>query len=458
MAFADQDTGTPPAVTAETLEQWKKLAHDIAVALNQGGERGMDLLSGLMPEWCEAVDDVNAARQVFMNLADRGLRSEAMRWHADGFVEVADSLSPNRPGWDAWAVALADRGIDTPNEDEDLRAMVHAVFDDLQVQNLSGRSLEELLNQLRRNCIARGDIAERLTLLEAIREVDAGREIWGQMIAPIRRRRAGELGEEVSAAIAAGDFPRLDGLRGQVQSQGWGDELPGWIPLALEAAAAWEKCLQSRRLHASSAAEVVESVGRLLKQDIGSSEWQTAMKAANDAKRRFERIRDQLSEAVGLAGTVPAIADKLTKQGVAEALGHVNAATVEPLRRYDEQSRYAKYLDRFRDLERKIHALAKQAPLHGGSWDETKERCRRWLDHERALRVELEDLTARARIPKPPSSEAALHELDQACDKVTRRVKGVRTGELVVIGSVVGGIGLIVLTMVIVIVWSAMSS
>lgn len=36
MAFADQDTGTPAAVTAETLERWKKLAHDITAALNQG--------------------------------------------------------------------------------------------------------------------------------------------------------------------------------------------------------------------------------------------------------------------------------------------------------------------------------------------------------------------------------------------------------------------------------------
>lgn len=458
MAFADQDTGTPPAVTAETLEQWKKLAHDITAALNQGGERGMDLLSGLMHEWCEAVEDVNAARRVFMNLADRGLRSEAMLWHADGFVEVADSLSPNRPGWDAWAAALADRGIDAPNEDEDLRAMIHAVFDDLQVRDLSGRSLEELLNQLRRNCIARGDVAERLTLLEAIREVDAGREIWGQMIAPIRRRRAGELGEEVSAAIVAGDFPRLDGLRRQVQSQGWGDELPSWIPSALEAAAAWEKCLQSRRLHASSAAEVVESVGRLLKQDIGSCEWQTAMKAANDAKRRFERIRDQLSEAVGLAGTVPAIADKLTKQGLAESLRHVNAATVEPLRQFDQQSRYAKYLDRFRALELKIRELVTKAPLHGGSWDEIKERSHRWFAHERAVRVELEDLASRARIPKPPSSEVVLRELDQARDQVTRREQRVRLLEWGVIGIVVGIIPLVVIAMVIVMIWSSRSS
>jgi len=458
MAFADQDTGTPAAVTAETLERWKKLAHDITAALNQGGERGMDLLSGLMPEWCEAMDDLNAARRVFMNLADRGLRSEAIQWHADGFVEVADSLSPNRPGWNAWAEALAERGIDAPNEDEDLRAMVHAVFDDLQVKNLSGQSLEELLNQLRRTCIARGDIAERLTLLESIREVDAGPEIWGQMIAPIRQRRAGELGGELSEAIAAGDFARLDGLRRQVQSQGWGDDLPGWIPLAVEAAAAWEKCLQSRRSHASAAAEVVERVGRLLEQDIGSSEWKTAMKAANDAKRRFERIRDQLEEAVGLAGTVPAIADKLAKQGVAKALGHVNAATVSPLRLYDEQARYAKYLDRFLSLERKIRELVTKAPLHGGSWDEIKERSRRWFTHERTMRVELEDLATRAGIPKPPSSDAVLRELDQARDQVTRREKRVRVLEWSVIGIVLGVIPLVVLTMLIVMVWSSKSS
>lgn len=447
MAIADQATGSPPAVTAETLEQWKKLAHDITAALSQGGERGMDLLTGLMPEWCEAMEDVNAARQIFVDMAGRGLRAEAIAWHADGFVEVADSLSPNRPGWDAWAMALSERGIDSPNEDEELRAMVQAVYDELQVQDLAGQSLEERINELRRNCVARGNVADRLTLLESIREMDPGPEIWADMIGPIRRQRAGELGDEVTAAIEANDFARLDGLRQQVGAQGWGEELPGWIPLWLEAAAAWEKCLHSRRSHATAAAEIVEAVTRLTGFAIGSSEWQTAMKSAADKKRRYEKIRDGLTNAVEQAQSVPLIAQKLAESQVAEAFRHVDAATVDPLRRFDEQARYAKYLDRFRAVEQKIYSLDSQAPLTGGSWEEAKERCQRWFGFERGLRSELAAVESRASISRPPSSEAAIEKLDEAKAKVEARLKGIRTAEFVVIGGVIGGIGLIVLTL-----------
>ena len=51
----EEHTGTPPAVTHEKLVAWRKLSEDVTAALSMGGEQGLDLLTSLMADWCEAI-------------------------------------------------------------------------------------------------------------------------------------------------------------------------------------------------------------------------------------------------------------------------------------------------------------------------------------------------------------------------------------------------------------------
>ncbi len=82
-------TGQPPAVTYEQLREWERLADDIDAALKMGGEQGMELLIGLMADWCVIADEVNTAFQTCCEFASRGLRDEAIHWHAPGFFDIA---------------------------------------------------------------------------------------------------------------------------------------------------------------------------------------------------------------------------------------------------------------------------------------------------------------------------------------------------------------------------------
>jgi hypothetical protein len=215
-------TGNPPAVTYEQIEAWTKLADDIAAALAMGGEAGLDLLTGIMAEWSEAVDDVNTARQICIDLASKGRRHEAIHWHAENFFDLADRLDPDRPGWEAWEQSLRARGIVTPRVDPELKELANRIHEDLEQRDLAGRSLGDHLVDLRNNMLLRGHLGERLVTLEAIRGLDPSPQIWRNMISPIRRRRVDVIADEVRAAIARRDYEALESLRVEVASQSAG--------------------------------------------------------------------------------------------------------------------------------------------------------------------------------------------------------------------------------------------
>jgi len=222
MVLADQPSGDPPAVTHEMLEQWRKLAEDVGAALTMGGEAGMDMLRGLMAEWCETVEDVNKAREICVEMAAEGRRHEAIWWHADGFFDVADRLSPERPGWEAWEEAFLDLGVIVPRVNHELKEMADQIHADLLAQDLTGRSLEEHIDTLRRNVLARGHFGERLTILQEIRAIDPAGNIWEEMLQPLRVRRSGEIEAELNAAIAEDDFAAIDRLKREADSGDWG--------------------------------------------------------------------------------------------------------------------------------------------------------------------------------------------------------------------------------------------
>ena len=176
-------------ITSKTLTEWQRVSNTVDNALRVGGETGMDMLLNIIPEWNEAVDEANAALEVCWELGNRGLRSEALGWHAKGFLDGVEKLAPDRPGWTAWNDALLARGVTPPVIDVDTKDAVEKFIEEMQLKDLRGSSVADYLRDLRRNVLCRGDFGERLVTIERLRDLDPGRESWNAMANPLRERR-----------------------------------------------------------------------------------------------------------------------------------------------------------------------------------------------------------------------------------------------------------------------------
>jgi hypothetical protein len=457
MALADQPTGEPPAVTYELLEQWRKLANDVGAALTMGGEAGMDMLRGLMAEWCEAVDDVNTAREICLNMAAEGRRHEAIQWHADGFFDVADRLSPERPGWEAWEQAFTDLGVIVPRVNHELKEMADQIYNDLHAQDLSGRSLEEQVNTLRRNVLARGHFGERLTILQDIRAIDPAAGIWEEMLQPIRARRSGEIDAELAAAIAAEDFMAIDRLKREVDSGDWGPAgVPAKIGTVLDAAVNWRVAVGLRRPLADAAAELF-SRAQALQQAMrngaaNATTFPGTFDAAVQARVTYQKHRQRLQEAFTSAQQVPAIMSRLSASGVAATVEQSDATARGAVTIIGEAESYWRGVQKFRRWEADAEGVIHSVPLHGGrDWDDIKRQCRKWLDEKAAsVRVKVGKLQAQAAIDKPHSTVEVERRLDAAAKAVQERLERIRFREKLIILSVVGVIALVVLGLVLI--------
>jgi broad specificity phosphatase PhoE len=455
MPLADQETGSPPAVSPEMLQEWSKLADDIASGFNMGGEMGMDLLAGLMPDWCEAVEDVNAAREICVNLAAEGRRHEAIHWHADGFFEIADRLSPERPGWEAWEEAFAERGIVVPRVNDELREMADRIHEDLVALDISGRSLGAHLDALRRNVLARGHIGERLTVLQNIRSMDPAATAWEVMTQPILARRVKEIASELDDAIARESFLDIDRLKREADAGAWpgGGDPEVWAKL--ESAKHWREATGLCRALAESAAALSSRAGTLAQvfENCASNaaSFPSALYSAIEARKTYEAYHQQVSEAVAIASRVPAIASKLAaadiKNRVQQSDGVVRAAN----KIVGEAEAHWKWVQAFRELESQIEETIYQAPLNQGrDWEEIKKRCRSWLDQAARAKAKVAKLGAKSPVARPPSTTAAIGRLDDVAEQVTRRVRGVTKTESWVVGGVLGMIGLAALAMMLI--------
>jgi hypothetical protein len=455
MPLADQETGTPPAVSPEMLQEWGRLADDIAAGFSMGGQMGMDLLIGLMPDWCEAVEDVNAAREVCVNLAAQGRRHEAIHWHAEGFFEVADRLTPERPGWEAWEAAFAERGIVVPRVNHELRELADRIHEDLVALDIAGHSLGTHLDSLRRNVLARGHIGERLTILQNIRSMDPAAPAWETMVRPILARRVGEIGAELDDAIARESFLDIDRLKREVDSGEWpgGGNPDVWSKL--ESARQWREVKGLCRAAAEAAtgmsaraqalAQVFENGGS------NAASFPSALHAAIEARRTYEAYRQRLSEAVAIASRVPAVAAKLSSVNVAHTVQQNDGVVRAAKKIVGEAEAHWKWVQAFRDLESQIAETIYQAPFdRGRDWEEIKKKCRSWLDQAARVRTKLAKLEAKSPVARPQSTIAAISRLDAAAQQVTRRLRGITKTESMVIGGVLGVLGFAVLAMVLI--------
>lgn len=406
-------TGNPPAVTYEQIEAWTKLADDIAAALAMGGEAGLDLLTGIMAEWSEAVDDVNTARQVCVDLASKGRRHEAIHWHAENFFDLADRLDPERPGWEAWEQSLRARGIVTPRMDPELKELANRIHEDLEQRDLAGMSLGDHLVDLRRNMLLRGHLGERLVTLESIRGLDPSPQIWRNMISPIRRRRVDVIADEVAAAIARRDYEALESLRAEVASQDWGDDLPASVSVLLESTAGCEGLSDLKRRLGQATATVVGRVEEARRQIPESPGCLATIEVAKEARAKFHDLRNNLIASLKAASATPEASAIVEESGVRDALRQFDEAVREPGAWLDKQEEMARIRAAAAEIEAKVLRVIEKAPEMSGEKEVFQRRLKEW---KQLAEQSLEKYRKRAaRLPGGvPESTAAIFERLQA--------------------------------------------
>jgi hypothetical protein len=456
MSSSESSTGSPPAVTFERLEEWREIATAIESALNMGGEPGMDLLVSRVAEWNEAVDEWTTGLQTCLELGSRGLRDEALQWHAEGFFDAGDNLhAPTcRDGWDAWQAALEEDVIPMPRFDLDLREAVRNLSAELRARDIAGRSLQEQIDGLRRNALIRGEMGERLTLLDSIRSLDEGREIWTSMIAPIRRLRAERVESEARAALAARDFSQLARRIEEVQNVDWEGQLPGTVVALMNAAAQLIRSKDAIHALSEAAAQLGMRSRELEGQPLNLPAFGTLLRAALQARQNYLAVRQQLTQSLQHAASVPetkaaAVALKLVEQGK-----QIDATAKPSLTWLGQQEQFEKMRLQFCAKEDDIQKLIAMAPSSGGSWEEFKQKAARWLDLESKVRIATNRLCSNSPDFVPPSTAARLAELG-ACQKAVKAARDrVVMNEKIVIGAVLGGLLLVVVVIVAVVVFS----
>lgn len=444
MALDEQLTGSPPAVTHEQLITWRKLADDVSAAMAMGGEQGLELLKGLMAEWCEAVEDVNLARKICVNLAAEGRRDEALEWHAEGFFEVSDLLSPDRTGWDEWVVALTSRGIAVPAMRQQLKELADRIHEELALRDLSGSALAQYLDGLRRNVLSKDHLGERLTLIETIRGFDPSGTIWRDMVAPIRQQRAKEIEGEFLAAIATGNFFATDALIREVSATSWEHGVPGPVQMLVEGVEHWRKSRELARGFAATTSKL-EQKGEALAvvmQAGGANklDFNRAFDAARSERDRFLQLRQEFRTALSVARRVPSIAEKLAQEGFKEELKSAENRAGPWIEKIGQATEYWEWVNRFRRLQGEIDEFVRKAPLEGGSWEEAKARCDRWLAHAAEVFGRCKELTQTAPITPPDSFRQEHANLEAQVARVRNRKARVIRQERLVVSLVIGGL------------------
>lgn len=445
-------TGNPPAVTHEQIEAWTKLADDVAAALDMGGQRGLDLLMGTMAEWCEAVDDVNAARQICIDLAARGLRHEAIAWHAKGFFDVADRLDPDRPGWGEWEAPLRERDIVTPRIDAELKELANRIHEDLETMDLSGGTLSAHLADLRRNMLLRGSLGERLVILESIIGLDPGGVAWQDMISPIRQKRMDAIVGEVKAAIDRRDFTALATLRREVASQEHTGELPPGLLTLADATAQWEAIADLRSGLSQAVAALVGRFDEARRQPPGSPGAMAIAEAATRDRAKAAELRASLSEAINGAKAAREVAAIVKESGVIEALRQLDAAVREPCAWLDGQREEGKIRQRVGDIEVALQRQIESAPPMGSNLETFKGQFRTWCRQaEQCLEKTRKD-AARLPVGLPESTEALFRELGDTRRRLETHLKKLERGEKMVVAWFLGGLGIVVLVVIVAVV------
>ncbi|NBP81192.1 hypothetical protein EBU58_10865 [bacterium] len=443
-------TGQPPAVTYEQLREWERLADDIYAALKMGGEQGMELLIGLIADWCVIADEVNTAFQTCCEFASRGLRDEAIHWHAPGFFDIAERLMPDRPGWDDWAAALTEREIILPAVDIDLKMQVDAIFEDLQAINIeTGHTLADEVSGLRRNMLIRGRLGERLTILQRLQAVDPGVPNWNAMMRPYRTRRADEIRREVDALVAKADCSGLCRLHSEVAGQNWDGDLPIELTSTLEAATHWRAALGHYKNIRHQTTELRVRCQEGQAEPTGTPRYGNAVAKAREHREAIKGLYQQVQTAVSGTKQCRRISEIVGKAGIEQALHELDQSCKDHLNWLTAQDRYEQRRSAFLDLDDQTASLLSKKPKSGGfNFEEYKSAAKKWQKKTRDHLLRARQLCRRAGDLVPPATDALISQLEQAEQQIELDLANVRRKETFLFLGIIGGIVIIVIVFV----------
>lgn len=447
MALAST-TGNPPAVTHDQVEAWNKLADDVTAALTMGGQQGLDLLLNIMAEWCEAVDDVNTARRICEELAERGLRQEAIEWHAKGFFEVADRLDPIRPGWGPWEETLHARDVITPHIDAELKELTDVIFEDLQLQDISGQTLFDWIGRLRRNILLRGHLGERATILESIISLDPAGKAWQDMIAPIRGKRAQSIAEELKVAVAARDFFKIAALRAEVDAHNGRVPLPGNVAAILAGTACLDSVREYRSQLSQAAASLVGFFEQARSRPPESPATLAAVQAASNARERYSVIRGAFGEALRSACSTPEVTAMVDETGARTALTQLDAAIRDACAWLEQQAVMAQHRAFIHDVETGVLRVLESVPKKSNDLEFLREQLAKWRQKKANVLENARNAVARLPGGMPPSVDAAMKRVAAAEKDLASHVQHLRRREKVLVAWVLGGVGLVFLAII----------
>lgn len=423
------------------LAAWDAVARQIDAALRAGGESGLELLLNTIPEWGEAVEQANLALDVCWSLADRGLRDEALQWHAPGFLAAVRRLHPDdRPGWDAWEQALVDREIDVPRLDTDTLEMIEALVDELKLQDISGVSLEEHLITLRKNTLARGHLGERLMTLESLQAMDSGKPVWEDMIRPIMQLRARAIGDELEAAIAQRDFRRIQALSAEAKTPSLAAVLPGHVGVMLRGARYWAAAPAEVAELERATALCAEQSRRLKELRVGAVDHESAIQACDAAIQTWREHKKTVQKIAREVEAVPRLQDELSSLQVKDLIARTERTVREAERILGEHKQWERLRSKFFNVEQTCDRLRRKAPDRSMGWEAFKSAARSWTAEADDALMQSRQLCSQVADAIPEATEIASQQLGEARQQVKDMLDRTKRSEAILIGVVISGV------------------
>lgn len=221
-------------ITAQKIAVYRKLADDIDAALGRGDEIGMQMLTAMLPELGESLEEINEALRGIQMLLFEGLRDEAIGLHHPALPEVALRLNlQDKPQWASVGVYLESMGIKPPRAiDFETLTAFNAAFAEVD-------SLRRPLDKLRRLTLQRAPLPAKISLLRKFKKHDGLKPVWSDQLAAHEELRILELGDSVKRAIDARDAQEAARLHEELTDSGWSIPVPQRLQNETRGADVW---------------------------------------------------------------------------------------------------------------------------------------------------------------------------------------------------------------------------
>lgn len=208
-------------LNASAISRYRKLADDLDAAMARGDELGMELLKNMLPELCEAIEEINEALRETDRLLFEGLRDEAIGLHDPELAAVALRLNlDDKPRLPELSLLCASEGIELPP------AIDFAALSALNSAYSEVEQLRRPLDRLRRLALERAPLKKRIKLLRQLRSHDSSKPVWGDQVASHEEVRLLELNDAVKQAVRSRDPAAIAVLNEELTHPGWSVPVP----------------------------------------------------------------------------------------------------------------------------------------------------------------------------------------------------------------------------------------